>query len=223
MKLSVIACSMLEDEVRTALERCGLQLPVVWMERGLHEQPDHLRQALIEAIAAAQDADVILLTYGLCGGALDGVSSPDTRLVLPRFHDCIHMLTSHTPGSSGQVAADRLYLTAGWLRGERTLDRQYRNTEKKYGAEQTRWIYQQIMGGYHGCCLLDTGAYSLPEARSHTAEIAHLLELPLETAPGTIRILEKLFSGRWDEEFLSLAPGEAVRSGCFYDWPDAAT
>lgn len=215
----VIACAMLEDEVHTAMARCGKEYPIHWLERGLHEFPQRLHQALQEQIAAHQDADTILLSYGLCGNALAEISSPGTRLVLPRFHDCIHMLTSHCPGSTGAIEADRLYLTAGWLQGERTLAHQYRAAQEKYGPDRARWVFKQMLGGYRGCCLLDTGAYPLDAATAQTAALAQLLELPLETAPATLRILEKLFNGVWDEEFIILDPGQPLDPMCFYGAP----
>jgi hypothetical protein len=43
----VLACAMLEDEVALAMRRAACALPVVWLERGLHERPEKLRAELL--------------------------------------------------------------------------------------------------------------------------------------------------------------------------------
>ena len=49
----ILACEMIEDEVRLALEAVPAddRPPVVWVESGLHERPERLREALQELIA----------------------------------------------------------------------------------------------------------------------------------------------------------------------------
>ncbi len=49
----ILACEMLEDEVRLALEVLPAQErpPVVWVESGLHDRPERLRDALAGLIA----------------------------------------------------------------------------------------------------------------------------------------------------------------------------
>lgn len=42
----VIACEMVEDEVRKAMENTGADYPVIWVERGYHNEPDDLREEL---------------------------------------------------------------------------------------------------------------------------------------------------------------------------------
>lgn len=42
----VIACEMIEDEVRKAMENTGADYPVIWVERGYHNDPDGLRKEM---------------------------------------------------------------------------------------------------------------------------------------------------------------------------------
>lgn len=48
----IVACEMIEDEVRLALEALppDERLPVVWVESGLHDRPERLREALKDVI-----------------------------------------------------------------------------------------------------------------------------------------------------------------------------
>ena len=91
----LLSCEMLEDEMQLALQRTGVQMPIVWLDAGLHEYPAKLRASLREKIAELEQSyDTILLGFCLCGNAMDGVGASRARLVVPRFDDCIRMLMS---------------------------------------------------------------------------------------------------------------------------------
>jgi hypothetical protein len=53
----ILACEMLEDEVRLALEALPAKSrpPLVWVESGLHDRPERLREALQELIATLDE------------------------------------------------------------------------------------------------------------------------------------------------------------------------
>ena len=68
----LLSCEMLEDEMQLALQRTGVQMPIVWLDAGLHEYPAKLRAALREKIAELEQSyDTILLGFCLCGNAMD--------------------------------------------------------------------------------------------------------------------------------------------------------
>ena len=64
-KRTLISCSMLADEVNHILEQTNVELPVIWVERGLHSTPEKLTRILQHYIDALQHQDEILLTFGL--------------------------------------------------------------------------------------------------------------------------------------------------------------
>ncbi|NTV90100.1 MAG: DUF1638 domain-containing protein, partial [Clostridiales bacterium] len=88
----LIACSMLRSEIEKAMADSGLDVSVIWLEKGLHDKPEKLRAALQEQIDGQQDKAVILLGYCLCGNAALGLQSEKATLVIPKFDDCIRML-----------------------------------------------------------------------------------------------------------------------------------
>ena len=51
----IIACSMVDNEIRMAMELEKSDIPVVWMDKGLHDDPEKLRSALQEEILKYQD------------------------------------------------------------------------------------------------------------------------------------------------------------------------
>ena len=51
MAAVLLACQMLEDEIQRAVQRADAQMPIVWVDAGLHEYPDRLREELQRQIA----------------------------------------------------------------------------------------------------------------------------------------------------------------------------
>ena len=89
----ILACSSLTEYVEAAQQRAGTDLPVIYMNRLYHRDPQemqmHIREALAEKLPAG--TDTVLVAMGFCGGSWDGVSAP-CRLVLPRIDDCVSLL-----------------------------------------------------------------------------------------------------------------------------------
>ena len=67
MAAVLLACQMLEDEIQRAVQRTGAQMPIVWVDAGLHEYPDRLREELYTIVdlgGAAIDVTVEHSIYG---------------------------------------------------------------------------------------------------------------------------------------------------------------
>ena len=73
----VIACDVISQELRhfAATDQPDDHLTFAFLEQGLHNTPDILRQTLQDAIdrADGEGYSSILLGYGLCGNGLAGV------------------------------------------------------------------------------------------------------------------------------------------------------
>ena len=143
----LLSCEMLEDEMQLALQRTGVQMPIVWLDAGLHEYPAKLRASLREKIAELEQSyDTILLGFCLCGTALHGVRAARARLSAPRFDDCIRMLLCPAAGQAPAVDCRCLYYTASWSRHGSSILDQYDKTAEKYG-EKKGWqlVKMQIL------------------------------------------------------------------------------
>ena len=193
MAAVLLACQMLEDEIQRAVQRTGAQMPIVWVDAGLHEYPDRLREELQRQIALLeQDYDTILLGFCLCGNALHGVRAARARLIAPRFDDCIRMLLCP---AAGPAPADK--------------------TAEKYGEKKAKRVYAAMLKNYEGVRLVDTGGGLQEESRDYVHRTAQLLELNDGEETGTCRVLEKLLQGAWDEEVCIIAPGAAFDQADF--------
>ena len=90
--VKIIACGVLEEEIRAAAERLNITIDEEYLPAGLHEQPERLKQELQAAVnRAAAEYDAVVIGYGLCGRGTVGLQAGSVPLVMPRVHDCIAM------------------------------------------------------------------------------------------------------------------------------------
>ena len=203
----IIACSMIEDELNLVMERHGCALPVIWIERWLHESIRLLRDEIDKAIAGMPDADTILLAMGICGNALEGLSNEHARIIVPRFPDCISMQLN------GPKRMDYFYYTRGWLKGDRVLTKMYTDAVEKHGEKKAKKAFSVLLKNYSAISMVDTRAYPMAEACDLVRPFAELLEKELLTVPGNTDILERLILGEWDDErFCVIEKGERVNT-----------
>lgn len=214
--MRLIACEMLRDEVELVLRQTSTTLPITWMEKGLHNSPDRLRAALqAEVDKTGPECPEILFAMACCGGAMDGLHSSCAKLIVPRFDDCVRLLLAVEPGQPSQADCRCLYFTRAWLNSDGYLLRDFEKYREKYGPKKAKRIIDAMIGHYRGYRMIDTGAYDL--AAIETAARADAAEFGLEYGcqRGTLRILEKLLTRQWDEEFVISQPGEALRQKYF--------
>ena len=213
----LIACEMLWDELHLAMERTGIEYPTIWLDKGLHDTPEKLRNALQDKMSQLEEYNTILLAMALCGGALDGVSCAHATLAVPRFDDCIRMILSTEPGVRNAADARSLYYTRQWLDSAGHLTRQQEEYIQRYGEKKGRKIMKLMLANYKSYRMVETGAYDLAEWEDRARADAAALGLEYTTQPGTVRVLEKLLRQEFDEEFLVVGPGEALTQRMFLD------
>lgn len=106
-RTKLFSCEVMREEITWLLNELKLNdaIDVDWLEMGLHQEPEKLNRELAKRIAACegQAYDAILLMFGLCSNATGGLAPPsDSRLVIPRVHDCISIYL----GSSGRYLSE---------------------------------------------------------------------------------------------------------------------
>lgn len=198
---TIIACEMMENEVKAAMACAGVSYPILWVERDLHNYPDRLRAELQSRVDSVAEGDTVLLSFAQCGNAIPGVVATHGRVVVPRFADCVHMLLSSEPGSPGDVDIRTLYTSRGFLDGK-GLFHDYRRCLERYGEKKARRMCRLMVANYERLRLMDTGAYNLEECVPPSQELSDILGLEYGICPATIRVFVKLFSGDWDGEFI---------------------
>lgn len=211
METAVIACKTIETELGAAMAATGKDYPVLWLESGLHNDPQRLNARLREELGKLRGGRA-LLAMGFCGNSVNGLRAEGFELVIPRADDCITLLlggTERRARITRELAA--YFLTEGWLRGEQNLWVEYRHTVKKYGEKRAKRISEVMYSHYRTLALVDTGAEPVGPLLESTRIIAETLGFAQEVIPGTLSWLEELLTGPWGEpRFIVKRDGESV-------------
>ncbi len=236
MRLKLIVCDVLLREVCHLLVKCPHVFDLEFTEKDSHNNSETLRSTIQQKIdeSTGKGFDAILLGYGICGNATVGIEARDTRLVIPRAHDCCTLFLGsrkkfrrHFKDNPSQP-----FSSAGYMERSNTLyhdgfhpaciedDPKYKEYIAQYGEENARYIYETMYGeAVHPEKIV---FIEIPETRHlGYAEVcrqqAEENGMQLEILDGSLAILRKLLCGDWDEaDFLTLEPGE--RSKGIYDW-----
>ena len=210
MKRLLIACETIRDEVELALQRTGAELEIVWMSNLLHDSPERLKNALQEKIDKAEDDyDQLLFAYGNCGNGLLGLKSEKATLIIPRYGDCIDILLSEKKNLE-RIRTSTYFLTQGWLRGEKSLDKEFQHNLEKYGESRARRVMEIMFKNYQKLMLIDSGAYPVADYLPRVNDIGELIGLEVVVDQGSITPLEKLVTGQWAEGFCIIPPGQVT-------------
>lgn len=209
MRTRLVTCETIEDEVKDALKRLGLDYSVVWLEGGLHNTPGRLREKLQEVLDEADgQCDQLIFTLGYCGGGVSGLSTGDYRTVLPLADDCLSLLLGSMAARKAASTPPTYFLTQGWMRHENNVVDSYNATVEKFGMAKADRINQLMLSNYERFGLVDTGVYDLDQAAGKVAPLAARMNLAVETLPGELSWLERLLTGPYDDpdKFLVLPP-----------------
>ena len=208
----MIACDTLRTEIEHVMQAHGVERRVIWMEHLLHNVPVKLAGALQEAIDGIEDADRVLLGYGNCGNAIQGLVTGDFELIIPRVDDCISLMLGsqrYREGYSQQHAA--FYLSDGWLKGEHTIEWDYEEMVNDYGEEEADEVMNMMYAHYRTMAYLDTGLYDVAGLMERTRHLCEVIETRQVVEPAILSYVEQLVCGPWpDELFVHVGPGQTV-------------
>lgn len=86
-KTAVIACAVLAVDLKYSAKKSGLNFDYTFLEAGLHNTPNLLKeklQAAIDTISSSGLHDRIIIGYGICGKGTIGIRSRNIPLVNQR-------------------------------------------------------------------------------------------------------------------------------------------
>jgi hypothetical protein len=218
---AIVACEVMREELLRAGPPASVSF--TFLPMGLHVTPGRLRVALAAELARPRSVDRIVLGYGLCGNAAEGLVCPHAPLVLPLVHDCIPLLSGAGPGAHGTPARGAFYLSGGWMEGERTLAAEHARTANRFGAQKALRVLDRLLDGYERFVFLRTDHPRAAAREADARALAALTRLPLEAADADGGYLRELVHGPWDAaRFVHVARGEPVRAEAFRPSLDAA-
>lgn len=213
----IVCCDSLESHLEAAQVKMRTNYPVYTLDRALHSEPKNMRQSLLDTLnALPEHMTTVLIAMGYCGGSLDNICTRQ-QLVIPNLDDCITMLLTRTDTQQGNLKQrGHMYFRdseCGGVNVQRMLD----NLRREYGMERGTGIFGMWFADYTHADIIDTGVFDCYE-ESYVESIqkqADLIRCELDYVEGSNRILEKLVSGQWDEQFLIVPPGTVLAKSAF--------
>jgi hypothetical protein len=230
MRIKVLACKVFAREVSLIAAESAHTLDVTYLQQGLHDTPDLLRerlQAEIDAIDAAEDIHTqvvsedddyraIVLAYGLCSNAIVGLRSKRFDLVVPRAHDCIAMIM----GSRERYKEyfDRhpgtYWYTPGWIDqtvmpGKERVERARARYVDAYGEENADYLMemeQEWLRKYNRCTYASWPSLDRPDYLDKTKAAAEYLGWEHDHVSADDGLMRRLLNGDWREDEVLIVP-----------------
>ena len=217
-KKKIIGCAAVIEEMLPVLPP---EISYEILDFGLHFRPTNLKDALQEAIdRSANDADTLILGYGLCSNGAVGLKAPEaTTLVIPKVHDCIAIfLGSHKSYMKEMKAVSgTFFLAKGFIEvGDTPLD-EYNRTVERYGQERADSVMKAMFGHYKRILFVNTGHNEIGQYRDHAKRTAKQFDLRYEETKGSRLLIKKMINGPWVQDFLIAKPGETFKLAQFLE------
>jgi hypothetical protein len=162
---------------------------------------------------ASQNADVLLLGYGLCSMAVVNLHATTATLVIPRVDDCISIFLGSGSAYKQQARQEpgTYYLTKGWIEVGDSPFEEYKRLVEKYGEEKSKRMIGLMLKNYTRLAFINTGQYEIERYQAYAQRTADQFGLRYEEIAGSSALVKKLVFGPWDEEFVVVPPGQTVR------------
>lgn len=207
----VVACNTLEDEIKLVFEDIENDYPIYWVDSGLHNFPEKLKNSIQEEINKIDNADHIILLFGSCGNSLVGLHSSVAPLVIPKVADCISMfLGGDQKKQQLERKAPGYYFTGGYLENESNIWAEFQYSVEKYGKDKASYLFQKMLHNYQKLRIIDTGAYNPQLVMAKTEKMADEFNLEQELVRGTLKYIYKALNREWDQDFVIIEAGRKV-------------
>ncbi len=218
MNVMLVACNTIEDEINAAQKRLGLNYPVIWVEGGLHDWINKLRDRVQEVFEEADGkCDHLIFALGYCGGGVSEVTTGNYTTILPLTDDCISVLLGSLDERIRTSKPVTFYLTDSWMRHENNVVDDNNRLIAKFGEAKACKIQKSVFNHYERFAFVDTGTYDLDAAKKKIEPLSESVGLRVESLPGSSAWLDKLLTGPWDDssQFLVVPPNSDIE---FENW-----
>lgn len=222
---AVIACGVIEPEVRHFARDCPHIRDLVFLPQGLHDDPARMQRELQAAINRAEanpEIGALVLVYGLCSRGVENLRHARCPLVIARAHDCVTLFL----GDKERYAAQQrdfpgtYWYNPGWIRGGASPgpDREARLRQEyaaKFDEDDVAYLLETDRAGlahYDRAAYVGLGLGDAQAEADYTRSCAACLGWGFDRIPGDPALLRALLRGEWDEKrFLVVPPRHVIR------------
>lgn len=214
----LIACEVVAKELHA---RIGDELPVRVIDPALHVHPDRLRTTLQEAIdLAEEDFETLILGFGLCSRAVEGLKSKRSRIIIPLVDDCIGLFLGSRRAHLNQLklAAGTFFLSRGWVEVGPTPFEEYGYMLKRFGQKKADRLMEILLKHYTHLSYIHTDK-SVDDKKYLEYARAKALAFGLEYREiiGSTTLFDALINGFKSPHLQVITPGEEISYEMFMD------
>lgn len=199
MKIKVIACEVMKEEMLSIKPLPDEEFEFVSMD--YHLYPKKLGTEIQDIIDRSVGYDRIILAFGLCGGAANGLKATNCALTIPRVHDCISVFLSSEEGCVCDFKKEvgTFYLSCGWMITEKSILSDHKRILERFGSKKAFRVLNRMYDGYKKVLFICTGYPSQDEVIAQSKEIASLISCEHQIIEGKTSFIEKIIRGPWDD------------------------
>ncbi|MGI6011575.1 MAG: DUF1638 domain-containing protein [Ruminococcus sp.] len=208
----ILACSSMLLHVEAAQRKMQTDFPVLEADREYHVDPTKMKRCLQTILDnLPKKVENVLAAMAYCGGSWDGIEVK-RRIVIPNMDDCITMLLNTDDRQHANLKQKGHMYIRDSDKGKYSIRGMKEELCRDYGMEFGTMVFGSYFQNYTNVDIIDTGVYDCysEEFAVDAQENADLIRCALDYVPGSNLILEKLVSGRWDEQFVVFEKGEII-------------
>lgn len=216
MKRKVVACEVMKEEILSIGSLTDVEFDFVSMN--YHLYPKKLTKELQNIIDSSIGFNRIILAFGLCGGASNGLKANNCTLTIPKVHDCISIFLYNGEGCACNFKKEigTFYLSCSWMITEKSILSEHQRIVERYGEKKALSILNRMFDDYKKVLFIKTGSSFEEEVILQSKEIAKLINAKHEIIEGKTDFIEKIVKGPWDDKnFINIAPWETLKEEHF--------
>ena len=216
MTIKIIACEVMKKELLSIKKTIDVEYEFISMN--LHLYPDKLRRELQCIIKRSTGYSRIILAFGLCGGAANGLVATNCILTIPKVHDCISIFLDSVKLNEGvyEKKIGTFYLSCGYMNSEKSILSEHSRIKDKYGEVKALKVLKRMYEGYNQILFIKTGCCSEKNDIQNSGEVAKLLNLNHNTIKGSNSYIERIVKGPWDnDKFINISPFGSLKEEDF--------
>lgn len=212
--IKVIACRVMEKEISRV---AGGEFDVSFIQYDYHDSPERLRNRIQEEIEHASGYQYVLLGFGLCGGATDGIQALTCPVIIPRVDDCIPLLlgSKEKYDQERKFEAGTYFLNQGWIEYGNDALKDYHKWREKYGERKACWLIKEVYKAYTRITLIKSDLDDNEQCLFYARKLADFLNIRLDVLPGDLGFIRHLFSLKYNNDFIKLEPGQRAERRMF--------
>ena len=234
-KFFVISCDVFYRAICYLCSQSPNITALHFIDKKTHDSPELVKEKLKDLIKSIkkESFDAILLAFGLCGNATDGLIAGDVPIVIPRAHDCNSILLgdcekyndiiTKTPGT--------LWASAGYLEtrnNQQDADNEddlfmknnivedYQALVDKYGEDNAKYVFETLnksLERYEQIVFINTDLTDTTQYINNIKEYADKKNYKFKLEPENLSLLSNLINGNWnDNDFLIVPSGAEIKA-----------